>query len=207
MKLKDSMLISDSLKKFDLQSAFIHLPYEKYQKKNLMSNIDLPMRPKFKSNTLGRNFKPLELYLETVDTVFDQDGNLFSRNGSVRFIGKAEFSPNQTDDKSYKFKIPKNKNEINENEEVEYIISEIEKYEKANATDKHATYFYKGKQIFPRLNESLNLEKETCMNTNNSINTISDSTANKIIEGIRKKEIALQICRDILLYYTLSKEN
>ena len=230
MKLKDSMIVGDSLSRFD---SSVNIPYEKYQQKygsvsRLSSLGENQKKTSFKkSKTLGRSFKPMELYLETVDTVFDEEGNLFSRNGSVRYLGKAEFLPGlqnnshiHIDHASQLNKLPVNAavemTRLNENEEA-HIIAEIQRHEelqKSQGISAPSKYFYQGKQIYPKLAGEVAVFKQEPTKRVKIVEAKQDlvvsggfqdaGVTSKMLEDMRKKEIALQICKDLLLDYSLS---
>ena len=228
MKLKDSMIVGDSLSRFD---SSVSIPYEKYQQKygsvSRFSGLgDGQKKTSFlkKSKTLGRSFKPMELYLETVDTVFDQEGNLFSRNGSVRYLGKAEFLPGLQNDNhihidhsSVMNSLPAAETpRLNENEEA-HIIAEIQRHEelqKAAGLSAPSKYFYQGKQIYPKLADGAAVFRQDPAKRVKIVEAKQDlgvsagfqeaGVANKMLDDMRKKEIALQICKDLLLDYSLS---
>ena len=121
--------------------------------------------------------KPMNLYLESIANVFDDDGNVLKRYGSVRHLGTAEFNPasgqviiekdkninRQIEIKELASSSKQIKNENSEEDEEKLIIKEIEAYEKKQADSgkvKAGKYFYKGKQIYPAVtfNEGNNSE-------------------------------------------------
>ncbi len=105
--------------------------------------------------------KSNNLFLETVNTVFDKEGNVLAKNGTVRNLGPAEFIPGK------KLVVESIQPVYEQNNLAdkpvpnfeERILAEIESHEKKQKEDgvfKPGVYYYKGKQVYPKIESGEN---------------------------------------------------
>lgn len=135
-----------------------------------------------------------ELFMETVNTVFDQEGNIVSRTGDVISLGSAEFNPART-----------SKSQI-DSEDLKAVELEIEKFEKKRLNEnkggkvKPAKYFYKGRQISPNVNFDEKLRTYE-YDTNTTVQSVDYVQFEDMMRDMKLSdaEITRNIARDLLV--------
>jgi hypothetical protein len=152
--------------------------------------------------TQAAQFKPLqkdsELYAETVNSVFDQEGDLVLRTGTVNYLGKLEFHL----DKSQPLPATTPASRSPDERELGAILAEIDRFEMKRAEEsrgapiKQARYFYRGKEILR--NVSFN---ETSTIYEYDSNSVLTAPYVSVVEQKASDEIARNILRDLLLDY------
>ncbi len=149
-----------------------------------------------------KNPKPIKhiaksnnLFLETVNTVFDKEGNVLARNGAVRNLGPAEFIPG-------KQFVVENMQPINNQRQItvetrpgveERILAEIESFEKKQREDgvvKPGVYYYKGRQVYPRID---GVEKAEVARQSVSFKLVDKSSIDKKFNETMAKQIAKDV--------------
>lgn len=170
--------------------------------------------------------KPVNIYLESISSVFNDNGDVLKRYGSIRHVGTAEFNPAG----GLEIKVAKNStnrqleltngsefitnvnNDIdNPESEEKMIIKEIEAFEKKQADSGKVTpgkYFYKGKQIYPAVtfNETNNSEHVYDSKQKISSSALSKKMSDdlKFISMNEEKEVVDQIIKDLVTEHKIN---
>lgn len=137
-----------------------------------------------------------QLFMECVNTVFDQDGNIVSRTGDVISLGPAEFNPARVSETT----------QI-DSADLRAIELEIKKFEKKRIDEnkggkiKPAKYFYKGRQISPNVNFDERLR--TYEYDTNTMVAADYMQVEDMMTGLQLSddEIARNIAKDLLIDY------
>lgn len=211
MKNGDNVLLIDALSKmkaistkgeFDPRAIIPHRKYLENQKqKDPFAYIN---RDHYNDK------KPFDLFLETVDSVFDHDGNIFSRANRVKYLGNAEFRPQSAINEDFSRNKDKEPEKVSEktksessrlpknlvNNEEKRLVSEIHKYEMKKVEmgkKKPSKYFYNGKQIYPAVDFQDNTvefkydsQKKVAAMPSLSENTILNRDIERVIKDLAK---------------------
>lgn len=151
------------------------------------------------SASIKHPLKKSELFMETVNTVFDQDGNIVSRTGDVISLGSAEFNPARISQSQI------------DSKDLKAIELEIEKFEKKRlnenkgGTVKPAKYFYKGKQISPNVNFDERLRTYE-YDTNTTVHSVDYVQFEDMMRDMKLSdaEITRNIARDLLVDFQMT---